>query len=70
MTIKPTVYEDDGPPTPEPELPSRLDGFCSDKDIVPTSTSSGTSLLDRTDRGDWPDIVEINSPVGGSGKRK
>jgi hypothetical protein len=26
----------------------------------------GHSLLDRTDRSDWPDIVEIQSPIGGS----
>lgn len=31
------------------------------KDVHPTSTSSGTTLVDRTERKDWPDIEELES---------
>lgn len=36
-------------------------GFPTQKDIHPTSTSSGTTLVDRTDRSDWPEGEELES---------
>ena len=62
------IHPLDPPKNPEARPPKRLDGFPDEasKDIHPTFQLEGHSLLDRTDRSDWPEIVEVQSPCGGS----
>jgi hypothetical protein len=64
-------FEDDGPANPEPRNHVRLDGFARgrDRDIHPTVLVSGHEILDRTDRSGWPNIVEIDSPFGGTQRK-